>query len=228
MTAEPPMTPEPTRVPGASVRPTRAASARRWLRAASHPAIAALTAAGVLSVLSDTRVVDGLVLVAVALVLVWDSARPSPVPSSAGQIPTSAGGRTATRLLLTRTPTRTATAGIVALSVLVGAFERYSWPVTVIVWALACLALVVSWPPPRSEPAPVPGRGAVAWLAWAVLAGVWELIALLGQPTLMTGSSSHPTISVLLDPVLATYPGRVVVFAVWLAVGWHLCRRAAR
>jgi hypothetical protein len=58
-------------------------------------------------------------------------------------------------------------------------------------------------------------------------AGLWELVALLGQPDLVTGSWEHPTVSVLLDPVLATYPGRAAVLAGWLAGGWFLCRRVS-
>ena len=209
-------------------------SVDRVRRAAGHPAILALSAAGVVSILSDTRVVDGLVLIAVALVLVRDSARTPPAsPSPQGE--TRAGARraasvpsTAAQQVLARTPARLGVAGIVAVAVVAAGFERYSWPVTLLVWASVCAAGVASWAQPRSEPEPVPRRGAAAWVVWAVLAAVWELIALLGQPTLTTGSSDHPTLSVLFDPVLATYPGRVVVLAAWLAVGWSLCRRVAR
>ena len=230
MPAQRRMTPGPAPVP--EQEPAPAGSVDRIRRAAAHPAILALAAAGVMSILSDTRAVDGLVLVAVALVLVRDTARmPAPPPAAvapAADAPAAAPRSMAGRQVLTRTPARLAAAGIVALAVVAAGFERYSWPVTLLVWALVSAAVVLTWPQPRSDPPPVPRRGVAVWVVWALLAAVWELIALLGQPTLMTGSPDHPTLSVLFDPVLATYPGRVVVFGVWLAAGWCLCRRVAR
>jgi len=77
---------------------------------------------------------------------------------------------------------------------------------------------------------PVPGApdpvGVRAWAAVFVAAGLWELSALLQQPTLRVSSEAHPTISFLMDPVLATHLGRSVSLALWLAVGWLLLRRA--
>jgi hypothetical protein len=61
----------------------------------------------------------------------------------------------------------------------------------------------------------------------AVLAagGVWELWSLFQQPGFAVASYAHPTISVLTDPVLAAEPGRAVVLAGWLLLGWYLVRR---
>ena len=48
---------------------------------------------------------------------------------------------------------------------------------------------------------------------------------LLQQPSLTTDSYTHPTVSTLTDPVLATGPGRAVVLLAWLAFGWYLVER---
>jgi hypothetical protein len=68
------------------------------------------------------------------------------------------------------------------------------------------------------------GRGG-GWAAVFVALGLWELGAWLLQPSLTTGSPAHPTISILLDPLLGSHPGRSVGFAAWLALGWFLVRR---
>jgi hypothetical protein len=77
-----------------------------------------------------------------------------------------------------------------------------------------------AWP---GRPVLVAGDGRVA--AVFVALALWELGALLLQPALTVDSPAHPTISVLLDPVLGSAPGRSVGFAVWLALGWFLARQ---
>jgi hypothetical protein len=192
------------------------------LRAAGHPAVLALAAAGVVAVLSDTRAIDGLALVAIALVLIGDGARTS--TDAAGRAARVATG--ARRALVRTRPGPVIAAGI-GLALLVGGFERYSWPATLVVWPLVAAAVVLGWPAGSGEVTRPAGFGALTWLCWAVLVALWELRSLLEQPTLMTSSWAHPTISVLLDPVLATCAGRVVAVGGWLACGWFLVRGAA-
>ena len=82
--------------------------------------------------------------------------------------------------------------------------------------------------PPRPRPRPprrALRRTAIAWASLVVLAGTWELVAWLRQPAYNVASAQHPTISVLLDPVTAAQPGRVLAWAGWLAAGWWLVRR---
>lgn len=75
----------------------------------------------------------------------------------------------------------------------------------------------------RREPASRPGVPRAAVVAWGALllsAGAWELVAFLwGNDT------GHPTLSLLLDPVLDTYPGRLAGYLGWLAVGRWLVTR---
>jgi hypothetical protein len=113
----------------------------------------------------------------------------------------------------------------VGFSVVVGGFERYTWPPTLAVLLVAVVVLVIGWRGPlrpRAVPAPI-GRVAVwVWSAVLVVAGGWELLALLAQPSLQEGSSAHPTVSYLMDSVLAGHAGRTVTLLIWLALGWFL------
>jgi hypothetical protein len=121
--------------------------------------------------------------------------------------------------------TATVVAVAVVYAVVVGAFARYTWPPTLAVLLPGAVALVVAWRGPlrdRAEP-PRPSRlSVVAWSAVLVLAGLWELTALLLQPTLQLGSLDHPTLSFMMDTVLAGHLGRTVTLLVWLIVGWWL------
>jgi hypothetical protein len=110
----------------------------------------------------------------------------------------------------------------------VGSFIRYSWPATAGIVGLGTVVVVIGWQGPRRDhPArgSLPVAGTLAWVAVLVTGCLWELGALLEQPSLTTDSYSHPTISTLTDPVLATSPGRAVVLLAWLAFGWYLVER---
>ncbi len=72
---------------------------------------------------------------------------------------------------------------------------------------------------PKQQAACSP-RSALPWLGLVVLFAGWELTAVLWG-----NDSSHPTFSLLLDPVLDTYPGRLVGWLAWLAVGRWLVTR---
>jgi hypothetical protein len=73
--------------------------------------------------------------------------------------------------------------------------------------------------PPRRRVV-VGRRTAVVWLGLGVSFCLWELGALLAG-----NDDAHPTFSMLADPVLATYPGRVVGWLVWLGTGVWLVTR---
>ncbi len=225
MSAEP-VRPDPQRAEARQPDPVRVGQVHRVrsaLRTATHPAVVALAVAGVVSMVTDTRWVDGLVAVGVALLLVRDGARPDP-----GREAPATGVVAAARGVVVRTPRWAALTACLLLAAAFAPFERYSVEVTVAVWAAAATVVVLTWPPPGTPPTAVPRRGALVWAWWAVAACLWELGALLGQPSLTEGSRTHPTVSVLLDPVLATSPGRALLLAGWLVAGWWLCERAVR
>jgi hypothetical protein len=113
-------------------------------------------------------------------------------------------------------------------AVVVGAFARYTWPATVAVLLPGVMVLALGWRGPL-WPRPVPARprpvGAALWAAVFVAAGLWELIALLSQPSLQDGSYAHPTISFLMDTVLSSHAGRTITLLAWLVLGAFLLTR---
>jgi hypothetical protein len=178
---------------------------------------------------------DGFLMLAVAMLLIFDAARSrsrsvagTPGASLAAQpvapAPADQPRRGLRRLLVTAA---WLVAGA-AYCVVVGSFSRYSWPATVSVLALGCLMIAIGWQGPiRSRP-PLRGkplRRAWLWSVVLISGGLLELGSLLEQPHLTTDSYAHPTISALTDPVLASHPGRSVVLGGWLLAGWFLVGR---
>lgn len=66
---------------------------------------------------------------------------------------------------------------------------------------------------------PPAGRAGLLWLGWCAAVAGWEL--------LMLADDRLPTVSDLLDPVLAPPPARAAATICWLAAGWWLLRRPA-
>jgi hypothetical protein len=157
----------------------------------------------------------------------------APIPAAAAPPPTRGAG--AGPAVLTRSARRLrvlAAAVLVAAgagyAVVVGSFSRYSWPATAGIAGLGTAVVLIGWhrPPARTRTAgPLPVAGVAVWGGLGVAGCLWELAALLKQPTLTTASYAHPTISALTDPVLASATGRVAVLMAWLALGWYLVRR---
>ena len=89
----------------------------------------------------------------------------------------------------------------------------------------AAAVLAIGWPRPgaaASPPEPTWPFGAVAWGAVFLSACLLELTSLLLQPSFRTDSYAHPTISFLMDPLLASHLGRAIGLFAWLALGWLL------
>ncbi len=63
-------------------------------------------------------------------------------------------------------------------------------------------------------------RTAAVWLGVGALAGAAELALWLGPDDL-----AYPTLSTLADPVLSTYPGRVLGYLLWAGAGAWLVSR---
>jgi hypothetical protein len=67
-----------------------------------------------------------------------------------------------------------------------------------------------------------------AWLVRGLIAWSVTLAALVGFEVLnffLSPRSDHPTISSIVDQLDELQAGRVVVFLLWLALGWDLVRR---
>jgi hypothetical protein len=87
--------------------------------------------------------------------------------------------------------------------------------------AVAAIALVVPAAHRRPPPRVALGRRQVApWAVLVALFATWEATA-----ALWGNDDAHPTLSLLLAPVLATYPGRLAGWLAWLSVGRWLVRR---
>jgi hypothetical protein len=210
----------------------RAGHGARWLASPARdvrsalrdPVVDILFVAGFFDGISDNWI-HATMLWAVAAALAREAARRRRGLDSS--IPTSIlGGRArgvdpARRMLL-------GLAGAVVLIVYVwaaGGFDRYTWPVTVVIVIPVGVVVALSWRgPPRARPAPGPldGFGVLAWGAVFVAAGVLELASLLLQPSLRVSSYAHPTLSYLMDPILSSHVGRSITLLVWLGVGWFL------
>jgi lysylphosphatidylglycerol synthetase-like protein (DUF2156 family) len=176
--------------------------------------------------------VDGVLMLLVAVGLAWDAGRRalrhSGIAGAAGTAGTSGaparrrGGRRRVILAGALLACGAVYAGVV------GSFSRYSWPVTACIIGLGTVVVLIGWQSPHRDHRArgrLPVAGTLAWVAVLVAGCLWELGALLSQPSLTTDSYSHPTISTLTDPVLATSPGRAVVLLAWLALGWYLVER---
>lgn len=210
------------------------------LGALRDPVIVVFLLAGTFDLLSGDRLIDGVILFAVAVALGWDAARRPPAEPATAEV--AGAGEDSTRRPLggimgpapssqgwaTPGRSRLVLLGGLVYAVLVAGFARYSWPATIAVWAPAAVGVAVVWRRPVADgpdPTPIPLAKAAAWAVVFAALALWELAALLLQPSLTTTSWAHPTISVLLDPILAAHLGRAVVLGLWLASGWWLLRR---
>jgi len=219
---DPPQIPAGARSLGADESPSRLRVVTSGLFAAIRdPVVAILLLAGLFDGLAG-NLVHSILLFAVALALGRDAALRRDGPSTVAD--RSIGTLAAT----TPWPPAVLILAAVAYAAIVGAFGRYSWPATVAVVAPGAIALVITWGAsrdPRPGVAPLDPVGAVAWIGAFVGLALWELAALLLQPSLTTDSYAHPTISVLTDPLLVTHPGRSITLLLWLGLGWFIMER---
>jgi hypothetical protein len=169
--------------------------------------------------------VDGVLMLIVAVGLAWDAGRRALRHPETGEATTRTDRLPGRRR---RFVVIALLAGAVVYAGVVGSFSRYSWPATAGIIGLGAVVVLIGWHGPvraRPDGGRLPVAGTLAWLAVLVAGCLWELSALLQQPSLTTDSSAHPTISTLTDPLLATSPGRSVVLLAWVAFGWYLVER---
>ena len=74
-------------------------------------------------------------------------------------------------------------------------------------------------------PADVDPRGATVWGLWLLAFLLWEAGAFLFQESPTVGNDDHPTLSLLMDPLLQQQPVRALGYLAWLVGGWRLLRR---
>ena len=112
-----------------------------------------------------------------------------------------------------------------ALILLYAALAALCRPLTVpavvaVLLAGAVLVAVAVRPRVRPRRPTCPRRSVLPWLVLALLLVGWELIAVFWG-----NDSAQPTLSLLLDPVLDTYPGPLVGYLGWLFIGFHFLAR---
>ena len=225
-----------------------AASLRRFPRGLAHPVTLTFLIAAYFSYVSGDTV-RAAYLLAVGLALAWDRARRAAGAAGTAGAANAVGAAGSTADRTHRGPARLAVfspesaerrraamsrllipAALVAAAyaLLVGSFQRYSWPATIAVCIPAAAGVIVAWwvsAGSETQPERLSRPGIAAWAVVWVGVSIWELAALYLQPSLTTDSPAHPTLSYLADPVLASVPGRAVVLFGWLAFGWYLARR---
>jgi len=74
--------------------------------------------------------------------------------------------------------------------------------------------------PAAPDSPPVTRRSTAAWAALAVAFGIWELYAAARGST-----HAHPTLSILLGPLIGPPPARAAGYALWLLAGVWVVRR---
>jgi len=176
--------------------------------------------------------VDGVLMLVVAVGLAWDAGRRALRHADAADAAGTAGAqawpgrlRGGRRRIIV---VGALLAGAAVYAGVVGSFSRYSWPATAGILGLGTVVVLIGWHGPvraRPDGGRLPVAGTLAWVVVLVTGCLWELYALLQQPSLTTDSYSHPTISTLTDPLLATSPGRSVLLLAWVALGWYLVER---
>ncbi len=207
---------------------------------ARQPIVAILLATSFMSAISG-KPLDGLLLATVATALAWDAGLRLRELASTGvraiavrqpdEAPDAEVQRSAWRLRAGRPRLRHVALGMggaVLYSLTFGSFTRYSWPVTAGVVGLGAGVVIVGWGGPTRSRA-IPDRfsrpGVAVWTTIFLAASLWELAALLGQPTLEQSSYAHPTISTLTDPLLHSSAGRTVALVGWITLGAYLVER---
>lgn len=204
-----------------------------------QPIVAILILISFFTVLSG-KPLDGLLLVTVAIALAWDAglhsrqaaAKVLTEPATRAGLPAEPPAPPGAWRLRSRPPrlrlVAVGSAAAVVYALTVGSFTRYSWPATAGVVSIGASVVVVGWGGPtrqRQIPAKFTRIGAFTWGTLFLGASLWELTALLMQPSIETSSYAHPTISTLTDPLLASAPGRFIALLGWIALGAYLVER---
>jgi hypothetical protein len=187
-------------------------------RVVRHRVAVALTLAGVVDVATGDPAAHGIALVAVAGLVAVEQVRERHADERA----------LAGRRVVFRASTPLAI-GAVLYAAVVGTFARWSWPISIAVAVPGALAVGYVWlgtpaiaaNGARGQPRP----SGAPWVIVLLALAAWEVQALLLQPSLTTSSWAHPTLSTLMDPVLASHIGRSISLAVWLWFGGYLLER---
>lgn len=115
-----------------------------------------------------------------------------------------------------------ATAAYAALASTTGV-NTVAAAVAVAVPGVAVAVLALRRPSLSVTAEPAVRRGAAIWAVVVVTGLLWEAAAYFGELTV--GQYEHPTLSVLLAPLLHDQVVRFAGWSLWLYAGWRLIRR---
>jgi hypothetical protein len=118
--------------------------------------------------------------------------------------------------------------GAVLYSWAAGGLGQNTLPATVaiVLPGVAGLWLARRRPPPDQPPAARVNSGAaLTWALWALAFLLWEAAAFFFQESPTVANPDHPTLSALMEPILAPQPVRALGYLAWLLGGWRLLRR---
>jgi len=206
----------------------------RLLRVLRDPVAWILVIAGIVELISGGTAARGAILFAGAGLILADRIRVGRIRARVGIGPPGATAGEAALPAVAAEPLQAAVergpwiaAGIIVA--LGGAlFGVHTLPLTALTGLVGILVVGWAWlTEPRSTGPDKPRlAGLMVWAGVFLALGLWELTALLGQPTLAESSYEHPTISYLLDPIFGTFAGRAVGLGLWAVAGRSLIRRA--
>ncbi|HEY0578585.1 MAG TPA: hypothetical protein VGD73_31155 [Pseudonocardia sp.] len=111
---------------------------------------------------------------------------------------------------------------ILGYALLAALCRPLTWPAAAAVLApgLVLLAIRVRRPVRALPKSARPAHAVGLWVALLAVFGSWELVA-----GLWGNNAEHPTVSLLLDPALESYPVRALAYAAWLLAGRWLVAR---
>jgi hypothetical protein len=118
------------------------------------------------------------------------------------------------------------TIAMLMLGLILSFFPRHTYLHGAILFVILPFALYLTWykdKGPKEVADPIMQRTKSIWRVLCLVLCVWEFAAnILGQ--LNNSLTSHPTISVLIDPFLDTTIGQTIFVVLWLFLGVGLLR----
>lgn len=120
-------------------------------------------------------------------------------------------------------------AGSIVFGVAVGwtQFGVFSETTLIVVGVLALLAVWRQGEPNPLESPPV-RWGALAWVALALAGCGWEIVSFVHEVNVDDVSIGHPTLSDMVEPLLAHQYVRWMALTAWIAAGYGLVRVGRR
>lgn len=116
---------------------------------------------------------------------------------------------------------------VVAIGIVLIVAPRHGIVDLVAMILIGVTAILLAWSPATARPEH-PHRAyvtsSVIWSILGVALCLWEALMFVLSTFLPGGTDVYPTVSVLLDPFLEWWPGKIIFIGLWLFVGLTLLR----